>query len=118
MSAKVCGDPDVIVTDGSASTSALKRTVTTIPVVFVSGDPVGMGLVPHLSRPGGTMTGFGIFATELNVKRLELLRAAFPNLSHVGVLYEPRQLGNMIPPMEAGARSLGLRLTRLEVRRT
>jgi hypothetical protein len=57
------------------------------------------------------MTGFGIFATELNVKRLELLRAAFPNLSHVGVLYEPRQL-------EAGARSLGLRLTRLEVRRT
>jgi ABC-type uncharacterized transport system substrate-binding protein len=43
MSAKVCGDPDVIVTDGSASTSALKRTVTTIPVVFVSGDPVGMG---------------------------------------------------------------------------
>jgi putative ABC transport system substrate-binding protein len=108
--------PDVIVTDGSQAAAAARRSATSPPVVFVSGDPVGMGLVPSLSRPGGNMTGFGIVSTELNVKRLELLRDAFPGASRVGVLHEARQLKSMIPPMEAAARALGLKLTRLQVR--
>jgi len=108
-------DLDLIVTDGSSAASALKRTGSAIPVVFVSGDPVGMGLVPRLSRPGGTMTGFGLVSTELSVKRLQLVREAFPGRSRLGVFYEKRQLGHMIPPMEAAARSLSLQLKRLEV---
>jgi len=112
----VRGHPDVVVADGSAAASALKQAGTLTPVVFVSGDPVGMGLVPRLSRPGGTMTGFDIVSTELNVKRLELLKTTFPHAARLGVLYESRQLRTMVPPMEAGARTLGLQLTRLEVR--
>jgi ABC-type uncharacterized transport system substrate-binding protein len=105
---------DVIVTDGSAATIALKRT--SVPVVFVSGDPVAMGLVSNLSRPGGTMTGFAIIATELNVKRMQLLREALPQASRLGVLHEPRHRQSIVPRIEAGARSLGFRLLLLEVR--
>ena len=107
--------PDVIVTDGSLAAAAARRSAGAIPVVFVSGDPIGMGLVPRLSRPGGTLTGFGIVSTELNVKRLELLREAFPRASRVGVLHESRQLTSVLPPMEAAARALALQLTRLQV---
>ena len=106
--------PDVIVADGSVAAIAVKAAP--IPVVFVSGDPVGMGLVPSLPRPGGNLTGLALISTDLNVKRLELLREAFPKMSHLGVLYESRQAKLMIPPIEAGARSLGLSLTHLEVR--
>jgi putative tryptophan/tyrosine transport system substrate-binding protein len=110
----VRSNPDVIVTDGSSAAAAAKRTTGTIPIVFVSGDPVGMGLIPRLSQPGGNMTGLAIISTELNVKRLELLRELFPRVSRLGLLYEPRQRTIMVPPMEAGARSLGFQLLRLE----
>ncbi len=107
-------NPDVIVTDGSSAAIALKPTVGSIPVVFVSGDPVGLGLAPSLSRPG-QMTGLALLSADLNVKRLGLLKEAFPRISRLGILYEPRHARNMIPPIEAGARSLALSLTRLEV---
>jgi putative ABC transport system substrate-binding protein len=107
--------PDVIVTDGSSATRALKPTAGSIPIVFVSGDPVGMGLVPSLSRPSGNLTGLALISTDLNVKRLGLLKEAFSRVSRFGVLYESRQASNMIPPIEAGARSLGLSLVRLEI---
>jgi putative tryptophan/tyrosine transport system substrate-binding protein len=109
-------NPDLIVTDGNAAAAAVKPIAGSIPVVFVSGDPLGQGLIPSLSRPGGNLTGFAIVSTELNVKRLELLREAFPRLARIAVLYEARQARTMIPPIEAGARSLGLSITRLEVR--
>jgi putative ABC transport system substrate-binding protein len=112
----VRSNPDVIVTDGNAAAAAVKPIAGSIPVVFVSGDPVGLGLIPSLSRPSGNLTGFAIISTELNVKRLELLREAFPRLARIGLLYEARQAMTMIPPIEAGARSLGLSITRLEVR--
>jgi putative ABC transport system substrate-binding protein len=112
--ALVRSNPDVIVTDGSSAASAAKRTTGTIPIVFVSGDPVVMGLIPRLSKPGGNMTGLAIISTELNVKRMELVRELLPRVSRLGVLYEPRQLKNMIPPIEVGARSLGFQLLRLE----
>ena len=110
----VRSNPNVIVTDGSSAAAAAKRTTRTIPIVFVSGDPVGMGLIPRLSQPGGNMTGLAIISTELNVKRLELLRELLPRVARLGVLYEPRQRAHMIPPLEAGARSLGFQLLRLE----
>jgi putative tryptophan/tyrosine transport system substrate-binding protein len=108
------GNPDVIVTDGNSAAAAAKRTTGSIPIVFVAGDPVAMGLIPRLSKPGGNTTGLAIIATELNVKRMERVRELFPRASRLGVLYEPRQLKNMVPPMEAGARSLGFQLLRLE----
>jgi putative ABC transport system substrate-binding protein len=107
-------NPDVIVTDGSSAAIALKPTVGSIPVVFVSGDPVGWGLAPSLSRPG-QMTGLALLSADLNVKRLGLLKEAFPRILRLGILYEPRHARNMIPPIEAGARSLAVSLTRLEV---
>ena len=110
-------NPDIIVTDGNAAAAAVKSKAGSIPVVFVSGDPVGMGLIPSLSRPGGNLTGFAIISTELNVKRLGLLREAFPQLARIAVLYEERHAMTMIPPIEAAARSLGVSITRLEVRR-
>jgi putative tryptophan/tyrosine transport system substrate-binding protein len=108
--------PNVIVTDGSVAAIAVKANAAPIPVVFVSGDPIGMGLVPSLSRPGGNLTGLALISTELNVKRLGLLKEAFPNISRLGILYEARQAKLMIPPIDAGARSLGLSLTHLAVR--
>jgi putative ABC transport system substrate-binding protein len=108
--------PDVIVTDGGAATFAVKRATTSVPVVFVSGDPVGSGLVPNLARPGGNLTGFAVVGSELNVKRLELLREAFPRLARVGVIYESWQERAMVPPLEAEARARGLQVTRLAVR--
>ena len=107
---------DVILTDGSAVTSAVKQAGISVPVVFVSGDPVDRGLVANLSRPGGTMTGLAVFAKELNVKRLELLREALPRASRLGVLHEPEHRKAMLPPIEEAARKLGFRLTLLEVR--
>jgi len=108
--------PAVIVTDGSVVAIAVKANAAAIPVVFVSGDPIGMGLVPSLSRPGGNLTGLALVSTELNVKRLGLLKEAFPNVSRLVILYEARQAKLMIPPIDAGARSLGLSVTHLEVR--
>ena len=110
-------NPDIIVADGNAAAAAVKAKAGLIPVVFVSGDPVGLGLVPSLSRPGGNLTGFAIISMELNVKRLGLLREAFPRLARIAVLYEERQAMRMIPPLEEAARSLGISITRLEVRR-
>jgi ABC-type uncharacterized transport system substrate-binding protein len=110
-------NPDIIVTDGNAAAAAVKSKAGLIPVVFVSGDPVGLGLIPSLSRPGGNLTGFALISTELNVKRLGLLREAFPRLARIAVLYEERQAMTLIPPMEAAARLLGITITRLEVRR-
>jgi putative ABC transport system substrate-binding protein len=107
---------DVIVTDGTAAARAAAKSVGSTPVVFVSGDPVEMGLAASLARPGGRLTGLSIISTELNTKRLELLRETFPKISRVATLYEPRQRKTMIPAIDAAAHSLGLQLSHFEVR--
>jgi len=112
----VQADVDVIVTTGNPATSAAKTTAGSTPVVFVAGNPVEAGLVMSLARPGGNLTGLNLLPIELNAKRMELLKAAFPRVSRVAVLFEPRHLSTTIPPVEAAARSLGLQVMRLEVR--
>jgi len=109
----VGANADVIVTTGNPATAAAKTTAGSTPVVFVAGDPVEAGFVASLARPGGNMTGVNTLPGELNAKRLELLREAFPKMSRVAVLFEPRHLSSTIPQVEAAARSLGLQVTRL-----
>jgi putative ABC transport system substrate-binding protein len=81
---------DVIVSTGGGATAlAAQHATRTIPIVFVAGDPVGIGLVPRLSRPGGNLTGLNNSTSELNAKRLDLLREALPGASQFGVLVNP-----------------------------
>lgn len=79
---------DVLVTFGSPAAAAAKRATSTIPVVMaLSGDPVGVGLIDSLARPGGNVTGMTDNATALSAKRLEILKQAVPTASHIAVLW-------------------------------
>jgi putative ABC transport system substrate-binding protein len=81
---------DVIVAPSSVYTGAAKQATSTIPIIFLShADPLRTGHVASLARPGGNVTGFSLMMTETNVKSLELLKEALPNVSRVAVLYEP-----------------------------
>jgi len=78
---------DLIVTTGDGPTFGAKKATTTIPIVMATGsDPVAQGFVDSLARPGGNVTGLSTLATELNTKRLEILKDAVPKLSRVGLL--------------------------------
>ena len=82
---------DVLVATSAAEVVAFKNATKTIPIVFYSGgDPVVIGLVDSLPRPGGNITGVTVMATELIGKRLELLRETIPKLTGVAVLWNPQ----------------------------
>jgi putative ABC transport system substrate-binding protein len=111
---------DLIVTGNNANTAAAMKATTTIPIIMtVSVDPVGAGFVNNLARPGGNITGLTQDAgDEINGKRLELLRDALPNLSRVGILWNPdftANLGRLKSTREA-AQSLGLTIVAVEAR--
>src|SRR5262245_43147635 len=98
------------------ATAAAKATAGPTPVVFVAGNSVETGLVESLAHPGANMTGVDTLPRELDKKRLELLKEAFPKVSRIAILFQTRHLSRTIPQVEAAARSLGLKVTRLEVR--
>ena len=109
---------DVIVTTGPAILAA-KKASATIPIVFAAAsDPVGSGLVSSLARPGGNITGLSLMAPDLDGKRLELLKEAFPKVARVAFLWQSGgSRGNLpLTEMEAAAKALGLKLLSLEVR--
>jgi putative tryptophan/tyrosine transport system substrate-binding protein len=81
--------PDVIVTTGAVASLAAKKATTTIPIVSLTGDPVLIGLVTSMSRPGGNITGMSTVAPELAAKRLELLKELSPTATRVGELVDP-----------------------------
>ncbi|HEY2917540.1 MAG TPA: ABC transporter substrate-binding protein [Candidatus Binatia bacterium] len=109
---------DVIVTTGPGILAA-KKASPTMPIVFASfGDPVGGGLVSSLARPGGNITGLSLMTADLDGKRLELLKEAFPKVARVAFLWVPGgPTGNLpLTEMEAAAKALRLKLLSLEVR--
>src|SRR5207245_5992425 len=78
---------DLIVVSGTTPALAAKKATTTVPIVMVSvGDPVALGLVASLARPGGNVTGLSSLSFDLITKRLEVLKDAVPKLARVGVL--------------------------------
>ena len=108
---------DVIVTGAISSVRAAKNATATIPIVFVVGDAVDSGLVSSLARPGGNATGLTFLAPELDGKRLELLKEAFPKVTRVAFLWRvPTTRGDLLKEAEAVAKTLGLRLQSVGVR--
>ena len=107
---------DVFVTSANNSLQAAKNTAGATPVVFVSSYVVERGQVQSLARPGGHLTGLSLIGSDLEAKRLQLLKELVPKVSRFGVLMQPQDLTFAIPEVEAAGRSLGLEIVRLEVR--
>jgi putative ABC transport system substrate-binding protein len=84
---------DAIATGNPPSALALKSATSTIPIIFISGDAVGDGLVASLARPGGNLTGLSIFTAELMPKRLELLSELVPQAGVIALLVNPNNAG-------------------------
>ena len=104
----------IAATGGIGPTLAAKAATTTIPVVFiVSDDPVRLGLVASLARPGGNLTGINFFNVELTAKRLELLRELVPATTRVAVLINPANTEyteTTVREVGAAARTIGLQI--------
>jgi putative ABC transport system substrate-binding protein len=110
---------DVIVAIPNPAIEAVKRATQTIPIVMpIGSDPVGVGFVASLARPGGNITGLSAYSPELNGKRLELLKETIPQLARVALLMSPNIAGNAndLKETELAARSLRLRSQLFEVR--
>jgi putative tryptophan/tyrosine transport system substrate-binding protein len=111
---------NVIFTAGNEAAIAAKKVTSVIPIVFgVAGDPVGTGLVASLARPGGNVTGLSIQQTDLASKRLELLREIIPGLRRLAIMVNIGS-SNSVKDMreaQATARTLGLEVSTLEIRR-
>ena len=109
----------VIATTGNAPALAAKAATTTIPVVFsVSEDPVRLGLVASLARPGGNVTGINYLVAEVTAKRLELLRALVPGAVQIAVLVNPEApvTETVLRELEGAAATTGLRIRVLKAR--
>jgi putative tryptophan/tyrosine transport system substrate-binding protein len=110
---------DAIVTAGTPASLAVKNATTTIPLVMVAvGDPVATGLVASLARPGGNITGLTSISSEMEGKRLELLREVVPKVSHIAVLWNAASPIQVIEEGEvrAAAGMLGIKMLSLGVR--
>src|SRR5262249_52605467 len=106
--------PDVILAHGVSTVRPLLQVTRTVPIVFpIASDPVGMGLVDSLARPGGNATGFMSFEYPLSGKWLELLKEIAPGVTRVAVLQDPTQGGgaSAFAVIQAVAPSLGVEVT-------
>jgi putative tryptophan/tyrosine transport system substrate-binding protein len=106
----------IITSGGTAPALAAKAATATIPIVFtVPEDPVRLGLVASLARPGGNATGVNFFSDELVAKRLELLRELVPAATRIAVLVNPASAGTMLRDVETAAGTMGLQIKVIDV---
>jgi putative tryptophan/tyrosine transport system substrate-binding protein len=109
---------DVIFAGGTPAARTAQQATSTIPIVTMTGDPVGLGTVASLARPGGNVTGVTYLSAELSGKRMELLKELVPGMTRVAVLWNPMDAEKVIEyhNAEDAARALGTRLHSAPVR--
>jgi putative ABC transport system substrate-binding protein len=106
-------NPDVLLVQSTPANLAAKAATPSVPIVMVGvADPVGVGLVPNLARPGGNITGITNIGAELAGKRLEILKELIPSLSKVAVMINPGDANAhlQMASADAAARNLSVRL--------
>jgi putative ABC transport system substrate-binding protein len=109
--------PDVLFPIGGDVAPFVAKATQTIPIVFVmSADPLQLGLVATLARPGGNATGFTFLQDELASKRLELLKEVAPRISRVAFLANPDHPDNELLAAQRAATALGVHLQPIEMR--
>ena len=111
--------PDLILSGGGQPTVlAVKAATTTVPVVFITGDPVAEGVVASLAHPGGNLTGFAALAQDLEGKRLEMLRELLPGARRIALIWNPATPASVKSKQlaEATALRLGLSVRWFEAR--
>jgi len=110
---------DVVVSYGATAALAASKATSTIPIVILTGsDPVKLGLVASLSRPGGNATGVTFLSAALHGKRLEILKTVVPGIRRVGEVFNPDSAteAKSFLDWEAAARALNLEAQRVEIR--
>jgi putative ABC transport system substrate-binding protein len=104
----------IVAAQGTASALAARAATTTIPIIFsVAEDPVRLGLVTSVARPGGNATGINFFSGELVAKRLELVRELTPAITRVAVLVNPSNASNTettVRDAQAAGRAMGFNI--------
>jgi putative tryptophan/tyrosine transport system substrate-binding protein len=112
--------PDLIVGNGTAILTSLKRTTSSIPVIFaVVNDPVGQGLIASLARPGGNITGFTFIEFQIIGKWLELLKEVAPAVDRAALIYNPETVpyyANYLRMFESALRSVAVEVMPAPVR--
>jgi putative tryptophan/tyrosine transport system substrate-binding protein len=110
---------DIIVAFGSQAARAAREATQTIPIVMISSDPVGIGLVTSLARPGGNVTGLSLSNPEVSGKRLQLLKEATASLSRVAALWDPNDppAAISLKETEAAGQVLGIEVHAVEAQR-
>ena len=108
---------DVLTAFGDHAPLVAQQATQTIPIVAISDDMFGAGIITSLSRPGGNTTGLTILAPELSAKRLEVLQEIVPGMSRVAAFWDPTTGASQIATTENAARALKLKVQVLEIRR-
>ncbi len=114
----LAGRPEVVVVPAEPAALVIMKKSKSTPVVFaIASDPVGAGIAASLQKPGGSATGMSTVARELSVKRLQLLKDAFPRVSSVGVLHGIEVgASSQLEDTQRAAKTLGMRVIPLQVR--
>src|SRR6266480_2848064 len=108
---------DLIATYGTQATQAAKEATATIPIVMIGvGDPVRVGLVASLARPGGNITGNTVLSPDLGPKRLQILHEAIPTVGRVAYLVNPHNSGTLdvLAELKLAAAAAGMALIGVE----